>query len=73
MINSTNFSLRIERIVQETGLDYMDAICYYCEENEMEIETAAALINSKIREFITMDANRLNLLKDKEKYATLPV
>lgn len=73
MIDSNTFSLRIERLVSEKNLSYMDAIVYYCEKNDMEIETAAELINDKIKQMIALDANDLNLLKERVIYGKLPV
>jgi hypothetical protein len=49
----------------------MDAIVWYCEENEIEVETAAKLINSKIKDTIAYEASKLNMMK--EKINSLPV
>ena len=45
------------------------------EENEMEVETAAALLhrNKKIMELLEIEAKGNRLLKDNTMYATLPV
>jgi hypothetical protein len=73
MIDKTNFSLRIERLVNEKRIDYIDAIVYYCENNNIEIESAASLLNDKVREMIKLEANNSNLLKESSKFATLPI
>ncbi len=73
LLNKNEFSLKIEKLVNEKKIDYIDAICYYCEKNNIEIESAASLLNEKIREMITIEANNSNLLKINTKYATLPV
>ena len=52
MMNTKAFSILIEEIVIEKRLSYMDAIVHYCDNNEMEIESAAKLVNSKIKESI---------------------
>ena len=49
----------------------MDAIVHYCERNDMEIETAAKLLNNKIKQSIASEASDLNMMK--EKIQKLPV
>lgn len=73
MINKTNFSLMIERLVNEKDMDYIDAICHYCEKNNIEIEAAASLLNEKVRMMIELEANNSNLLKENVRFATLPI
>lgn len=73
LFNKTSFSLVIERLVNEKKIDYIDAICYYCEKNNIEIESAASLLNEKIRIMIELEANQSNLLKENTKFATLPI
>ena len=38
---SAEFFTKIQAIVQETRLSYMDAILHYCDMNNMEPETVA--------------------------------
>ena len=71
MMNTKAFSILIEEIVIEKRLSYMDAIVHYCDNNEMEIESAAKLVNTKIKESIKLEASDLNLLK--EKVVKLPI
>ncbi len=71
MMNTKAFSILIEEIVIDKKLSYMDAIVFYCDNNEMEIESAAKLVNSKIKETIKLEASELNLLK--EKIVKLPI
>jgi len=75
MINSNNFCIQIERFANEKKLDIMDAVLFYCEENEMEVETAATLLhrNKKIMELLEIEAKENRLLKDNTMYAKLPV
>jgi hypothetical protein len=70
-MNTKAFSILIEGIVIDKKLSYMDAIVFYCDNNEMEIESAAKLVNSKIKESIKLEASELNLLK--EKIIKLPI
>ena len=43
------FHVKIEGIVQDTSMTYMDAVLFYCEQNGMEPETAGGLINGKLK------------------------
>jgi len=70
-LNTTTFSMRIEELVCELNIPYIDAIIHYCENHEIEIETAAKLINSKIKQSIASEASDLNMMK--EKISKLPV
>lgn len=70
ILTTQKFSSIIEQTVQEKRLSYMDAIVWWCEKNEMEVETAAKLINGIIKEKIKVEAQELNYL---EKSAKLPL
>lgn len=70
-LNTNTFSMRIEELVCELNIPYMDAIVHYCENHEIEIETAAKLINNKIKQSIASEASDLNMMK--EKINKLPV
>lgn len=70
ILTTQKFSSIIEETVQEKRLSYMDAIVWWCEKNEMEVETAAKLINGIIKEKIKVEAQELNYL---EKSAKLPL
>ena len=63
--------MEIEEMVYELDISYMDAIVHYCDKTGMEIETAAKLLNQKIKETIASEASDLNLMK--EKINKLPV
>jgi len=71
MLDTKNLSITIEKVVNELKIPYMDAICWYCDKNEIEVETAAKLINTKIKQCIALEASELNLMK--EKINSLPV
>jgi hypothetical protein len=64
------FSHTIEKVVLDKKISYMDAICWWCEKNEMEIDVAAKLVNGVIKEKIRAEAMDLNFL---EKQAKLPI
>jgi hypothetical protein len=62
-MNSKEFSLEIEKIVQERkGISYMDAILRYCEENELDPGTVAPMITKTLKDKITIEAQNLNYL-----------
>ena len=63
--------MKIEIVASDLRVSYMDAIVWYCEKHELEIETAAKMINTKIKETIAMEASKLNLMK--EKINSLPI
>jgi len=44
------FFVKIQDIVADTSMSYMDAVLYYCESNNMEPETAGGLINGKLKQ-----------------------
>ena len=49
MFNTSSFSMKIEEIACSLKIPYMDAVVHYCEKNDMEIEVAAKLLNTKIK------------------------
>ena len=71
MLDTKSFSIKIEEISNELKISYMDANVWYCEKNEIEVETAAKLINSKIKDTIAYEASKLNMMK--ETMNSLPV
>ena len=66
------FSMEIEKIVVEEKLNYIDAICYYCEINNIEVESVTKLISKPLKERLKWDAIRLNFMK-KTSRAKLPL
>lgn len=64
------FSLLIEKYAREKKCSYMDAIVLYCEENEMEVESAAQMISPNIKDKIEVEAQDLNFLP---RAARLPI
>ena len=43
---SNEFYQKINQLVDDTKLSYMDAILHYCDQNGLEPETAAQLVNT---------------------------
>jgi hypothetical protein len=71
-ITSEKFSQDVEQIVLKEKMNYIDAILYYCEENNVEIESIPKLMNKPLKEKLKWDAVRLNFMKKTSK-AKLPL
>ena len=58
------FSNDIEQLVKENAdMNYIEAICHYCEENNIEIEKISKLISKPLKEKLKCNATNLNYLK----------
>jgi len=70
--HNTTFISDIESIRLEKKMDYIDAVVHWCENHELDVEYAAALIkkDSIIKLKIQAEAESLNILK---KTAQLPI
>ena len=71
-LTPSKFALEIEGIVAKEGMNYIDAICYYCEINSLEIESVTKLISKPLKERLKWDATRLNFMKRTSR-AKLPI
>ena len=72
-MNSKEFSLIIEGVVKDKRpITYMDAIIWYCEQNQIEVESVGRLISKALKEKIQVEASKANLIKD-EQAGKLPV
>ena len=72
-MNSKEFSLIIEGVVKDKGpITYMDAIIWYCEQNQIEVESVGRLISKALKEKIQVEASKANLIKV-EQTGKLPV
>jgi Phage late-transcription coactivator len=73
-LNSFNVDvcMEIEQIVINHAMPYIDAVIFYCEKNDIDIEIAASYIKEspKIRSEIEIEGENLNFLK---KTRRLPV
>jgi hypothetical protein len=65
LISSEEFIKKIEDFVIEHNLNYIDAVVEYCNRNNIEIETASAIIksSSQIKTKIQKEAQKLHVLK----------
>ena len=71
-MNSKEFSLNIESIVKEKRISYMDAIVWYCEQNDIDTGTISSLVSKSLKEKIKVEAVDLRLLNT-PKGGVLPV
>ena len=71
-LTPSKFALEIEKIVAEESMNYIDAICYYCEINNIEVDSVTKLISKPLKERLKWDAIRLNFMK-KTSRAKLPL
>ena len=55
------FAMEIEKIVAEEEFNYIDAICYYCEINGLEVESITRLISKPLKERLKWVASHLSL------------
>ena len=66
------FAIEIEKIVAEEEFNYIDAICHYCEINNLEVDSVTKLISKPLKERLKWAATRLNFMKATSK-AKLPL
>ena len=72
-MNSKEFSLIIESVVKDKKpITYMDAIIWYCEQNQIEVESVGRLISKALKEKIQVEASKANLIKV-EQTGKLPI
>jgi len=71
-LTPSKFALEIESIVALEKMNYIDAICHYCEENNIEVDSITKLISKPLKEKLKWDATRLNFMKQTSK-AKLPL
>jgi hypothetical protein len=71
-LTPSKFSLEIEKIVVEENMNYIDAICHYCEINGIEVDSVTKLISKPLKERLKYDAINLNFMK-KTSRAKLPL
>lgn len=72
MLKSSNFVEEIEKLCRDKNIEYIDAIVFWCEKNNLEIETAAYWIKKDpvMRSKVQVEAENLNVLK---RGARLPI
>ncbi len=60
----SRFAKEIESLVQTNeDMNYIDAIVYFCEKNNIDVESVPKLISKPLKEKIKYEAMELNFLK----------
>ena len=62
-MTTMRFSQEVEKVAFENEMNYIDAIVFYCEKNEIEIESVPKLISKPLKEKLKYDAQKLNFMK----------
>ena len=70
MFTSERYNDEINEIVDRTKMSYLDAIMYHADENGLESETVAGLINVKTKNKLREEAEELNYMT---KTSKLPI
>lgn len=67
------FTEEIENIAQQNkDMSYVDAIVFFCEKNNLDVESVPKLITKPLKEKLKGEAMELNLLK-RTSHAKLPI
>ena len=70
---SRKFTEEIEQIVMENkDMKYVDAIVFFCEKNNLDVESVPKLLTKPLKEKLKAEAMELNLLK-RTSHAKLPL
>jgi hypothetical protein len=69
---NVDFAKEIEKLTHGGTVDIIDAICHYCADHNIDIETAASLIkkDAVLKSKIQIEAENLNILS---RSARLPI
>ena len=70
MYTSEKYNEEIEEIVERTSMSYLDAMLYHAEENDLESETVAGLVNTKTKTKLREEAEQLHFMP---KTSKLPI
>jgi hypothetical protein len=70
MFTSERYNDEINGIVDTTKMSYLDAIMYHADENSLESETVAGLINVKTKNKLREEAEALHFMP---KTSKLPI
>ena len=71
--SSAGFAEEIENLVlNNTDMNYIDAIVYFCDLNAIDLESVPKLISKPLKEKIKYEASELNFLKRSSR-AKLPL
>lgn len=68
-LNANNFSQVIEKYVHERGMSYLEAIMWFCESNNIEVEAVASLLKKSdvIRMKLEAECENANMISRSKK------
>jgi hypothetical protein len=72
IMTKKRFTIAVEVLVSQKGMSYLDAMTYIIEQRGMDYMNVKKLISPAIKEKLTNEASRLNLVKMKKKNS-LPI
>jgi hypothetical protein len=67
IISPQDFSLTIENIKKTKHMSYIDALQYYCEQNNVEPETLGKLVQGALKQKVREEAQELHFLPQTTK------
>ena len=70
MYTPEQYNIEIEELVERTRMSYLDAMLHHADENGLESETVAGLINVKTKTKLREEAEKLNFM---HKTSKLPI
>lgn len=67
-LSAAKFAQIIEDIVKNNPeMNYIDAICHFCDQNGLDIESIIKLVSKPLKDKLKCDAINLNFLKKTSK------
>ena len=63
--NKETFSIEIEQLVQQEDTTYIDAVLFYCEENDVDYSILSKLIDNTLKAKLELEARERNFLINK--------
>ena len=64
-VSKEKFAADIEAIVLSTSMNYIDAILFFCEKENIEVESVSKLMTKPLKEKLKVDATQLSFMKNK--------
>ena len=62
IISPQDFTITIEHIKKSKNMSYMDAIQYYCSQNNVELETIGKLVQGSLKQKVREEAEELHFI-----------
>jgi len=67
LLSQAKFSSDIETFVKTGGINYIEAIVQYCDQNNIELESVPKLLSKPLKERLRCEAMELNYLRRSSK------